>query len=148
MKISHSARPRNRSRRSSRSPLTGTEMAGAAATGAVAGSPAITSVAPASGDPAIRSAIDVIWHRLEQVGQRPAGHERSYRPPSRKQVTSRSLHGRALSRNYVETTIGARMAGRRTMPAHRLVPPEFSRKISLHVPRRYPPARSHRLTHL
>src|ERR1700739_2706403 len=130
MKISHSARPRNRSSRSSRSPLTGTEMAGAAATGAVADSPAITSVAPASGGPAIRSAIDVIWHRLEQVGQRPAGHERSYRPPRLKQVTSRRLHGCALSRNYVETTIGARMAGRRTMPPRDWFHPNFLGRLA------------------
>src|ERR1700733_6104357 len=130
MKISHSARPRNRSSRSSRSPLTGTEIAGAAAAaGAVAGSPAIMSVAPASGGPAIRSAIDVIWHRLEQVGQRPAEHERSFRSPSRKRVTSRRLHGCALGRNYVETTIGATMAGKRAMPTPRLVPPEFLVRI-------------------
>src|SRR6476620_2341226 len=69
MKISHSASPRNRSSRSSRSPPTGIEMAGTAA-GAIVASGAIVSASPARGGPEIRSAMDVIWHRVEVGPQR------------------------------------------------------------------------------
>src|ERR1700737_2739377 len=70
MKISQSASPRNRSTRSSRSLPIGSEMAGTETAGAGAASLAIASAASARGGPAIRSAMDVIWHRLEQVGFR------------------------------------------------------------------------------
>src|SRR3981081_3243256 len=60
MKISHSASPRNRSSRNSRSPPVGNVIAGAVAAGP--GPRAITSASAASGGPAIRSAMDVIWH--------------------------------------------------------------------------------------
>src|SRR5215469_4709789 len=82
MKISQSARPRNRSSLSSRSPVMGSEMADAATGGAalvtalgavlvrelgtaVAAPPAAASAAPASLEPATRSAMDVIRHRNE-----------------------------------------------------------------------------------
>src|ERR1700730_8983018 len=64
MKISHSASPRNRSSRSSRSPTTGNEIADAATAGAVTFSRTTGSVAPARGGEATRSAMDVIRHRL------------------------------------------------------------------------------------
>src|SRR5437868_14136785 len=64
MKISHSASPRNRSSRNSRSAPTGSRTPGSDAAGAVAVSRAIAPALPASGGPKIRSAMDVIWHRL------------------------------------------------------------------------------------
>src|SRR5206468_605600 len=54
MKISHSANPRNRSRRNSRSPATGSVIAGAEATAALLS---------LRGVPATGSAMDDIWHR-------------------------------------------------------------------------------------
>src|ERR1700716_2849167 len=77
MKISHSARPRNRSSRNSRSPPAGNEMAGTEAAAADAGSCVIASAGPASGGPAIRSAMDVIWHRLWNRLYALARHEDS-----------------------------------------------------------------------
>src|SRR5476651_2454534 len=63
MKISHSASPRNRSSRNSRSvPATGNEIAGADGVAR-----ATSSTAPAMEDPATESATDVIWHRLNRV---------------------------------------------------------------------------------
>src|SRR5262249_35139286 len=71
MKISQSASPRNRSSRSSRSPVMGSETAEAAigaalvtALGTAVAAPlAAAWVPPASVDPAMRSATDVIRHR-------------------------------------------------------------------------------------
>src|SRR4051812_44716595 len=60
MKISHSASPRNRSRRNSRSPAaTASVTAGATAR-------ALSSVLAATAGPAIGSATDVIWYRFER----------------------------------------------------------------------------------
>src|SRR5882672_8227779 len=110
MKISHSAMPRNRSSRSSRSPPAAIAIAGVSATGAVAAAArALASAAPASGGPAIRSAIDVIWHRLGGRPYAPARPEddigRYYRPRRGKQDTRQEPRGCALGRNYVETTM-------------------------------------------
>src|SRR5690349_17730841 len=63
MKISHNASPRNRSSRSSRSPVAGNDINGFDLPETAATSGAIASAAPASGGPAIRSAMEVIWHR-------------------------------------------------------------------------------------
>src|ERR1700682_246755 len=63
MKISHSASPRNRSIRNSRSPAAaaGVETAAGAAGGAIA------SAAPARGSAATRPIIDTIQPRLEKL---------------------------------------------------------------------------------
>src|ERR1700730_12014264 len=92
MKISHSASPRNRSSRSSRSPPTGNEIAGNEAAAAAA-SRAIASVGPASGGPATRSAMVVIWHRLENRFYPLARPEQSFRPAGGKQDTGVVLQG-------------------------------------------------------
>src|ERR1035437_831605 len=171
MKISHSAMPRNRSSRSSRSPPTGSEMAGAKAAGAGAASSAIASAAPARGGPAIRSAMDVIWHRswavllgnsLGQVGLTRLHHRKDSigtRVASKlRRVSLRRVsgpRGRALGRNYVETTIGTGTRWPPPGPGGRLVPSGLfdmmlhdPGKNCPHVPRRYPPDRSHRRAEL
>src|ERR1035438_9667921 len=74
MKIIHSARPRNRSSRNSRSPPAETAVAGGdKAADADAAPGAIVSAVPARGGSAIRSATDVIWHRLDKPALRGAG---------------------------------------------------------------------------
>src|ERR1700761_4180111 len=77
MKISHRASPRNRSSRNSR-PLTGervTAGSGSAATLTCAGVAAL----PASGGSAIRSAMDVIWNRLNKAASALAQDHEPYR---------------------------------------------------------------------
>src|SRR3954454_18303192 len=93
MKISHSASPRNRSSRSSRSvAATGNETAGAAAV-------ARARSVPAMEGPAIWSARDVIWYRFKGGVSSP-----------RKTASAGQLQayiGLALGRNYVETAESA-----------------------------------------
>ena len=113
MKISHKASPRNRSSLNSRSPAAGNEISGFEATAA---SGAMASAAPASGGPAIRSAMEVIWHRsstgllgqvcwsnsldvfpgakIVSVRESQASHDAVFR-----------AGGGALDRNCVETRI-------------------------------------------
>src|SRR3982074_2044196 len=116
MKISHSASPRNRSSRNSRSPAAGCVITGTA-TGAVASvvsasvlasADARTSVFAADG-PATGSAMDVIGHRFgsrnlrewhdstDHIGPRIAGNAR-YRERDRARG--------ALGRNCVENEDG------------------------------------------
>src|SRR6185503_2870960 len=87
-KISHSAMPRNRSSRSSRSPATGSVIAGAE-TAAASVFAWLALVSP-RGVPAIGSAMDVIWHRLA------VGHSRLRRP--RTIISARKLHTRHANR--------------------------------------------------
>src|SRR4051812_18602698 len=110
MKISHSARPRNRSRRNSRSLPAGSEIAGTEAPGARA-SRAGGFASPARGRRANRSAIEVIWHHLGQVGfsRRPTAEIVSARDLQASYDTASQRRGRALDWNYGETTIGIRM---------------------------------------
>src|ERR1700736_49597 len=107
MKISHSASPRNRSRRNSRSPPTGIEIAGTEAAGARA-SRTGAFASPARGGPSIRSAIEVIWHHLGQVGfaRRPGSGDSIGPGPAGKLRRASQRRGRALDWNYGETTIG------------------------------------------
>src|SRR3954449_4535818 len=67
MKISHSAKPRNRSSRNSRSPTAGKVIAGAAVLGASVASAAGAgaAMAPGADGPGRRSAIDVIRHHVK-----------------------------------------------------------------------------------
>src|ERR1700722_1077410 len=105
MKIRHSASPRNRSSLSSRSPVTGSLIAGSDDSG---GAGAIGSAAAASGGPAIRSAMDVIGHR-SRAGRlyALASQQNSIGTRVASKVTNRLVPWpAALGRNYVETTIG------------------------------------------
>src|SRR6266581_1573842 len=99
MKISHSAMPRNRSSRSSRSPAAGSETAGTETAGAA--SRAIASAVPAGGGPAIRSAMDVIWHRFE-VGFTRLHDAKDNIGPHVASKPGKGLGRRAVGRNYVE----------------------------------------------
>src|SRR5882724_8258284 len=91
MKISQSASPRNRSSRNSRSPTPGNAIAGAddaAAASLVAGAALVSALVPSSGVPAIGSAMDVIWHRLDSWALRAGTDQnRSYRPATCTQDT-------------------------------------------------------------
>src|SRR5437764_8629294 len=94
MKISHSARPRNRSSRSSRSPMAGSEMAGAAARGFAPAGLASTGLAvPAIVDPVTWSAMVIgglktlpqiaTWQGVYRSDRHPAkrlDHMRVYFP--------------------------------------------------------------------
>src|ERR1700730_4462833 len=91
MKISHSASPRNRSSRSSRSPPAGNKIAGTDAADAAAVSRTTASAAPASGGPAIRSAIDVIWHRFSTGRLYTLARQEGTRQEG-KSVSARELH--------------------------------------------------------
>src|SRR4051794_3495602 len=109
MKISHSASPRNRSSRSSRSPPTGIEMAVDETVRADAASPAIASAVSASLDPEIRSAMDVIWHHFE-VGScacsiRKIASADTTSPRVASKIAGLWPRQCALGRNYVETAI-------------------------------------------
>src|SRR6266702_2507875 len=107
MKISHSASPRNRSSRNSRSPAAGSVTAGVATEAAVVPAVARASVS-ATGSPAIGSAMDVIGHRFwpsdlrelhdttDHIGPQVAGNARNAR------YGERDRAGGALGRNCVE----------------------------------------------
>src|SRR3954451_22607099 len=118
MKISHSARPRNRSSRNSRSPTAGNAIAGADGTAAaspLAAADVTLALAPSSGVPAIGSAMDVIWHRLDSWALRAGpDRNRSYRPATCTQDTpgiGPAVRSGALERNYVETAMKGRATG-------------------------------------
>src|SRR5436305_13831055 len=65
MKISHSASPRNRSSRNSRSPAKSCVVAGAAAVASAVLAPADARISVSATDsPALGSAMDVIGHRF------------------------------------------------------------------------------------
>src|SRR5437763_16167881 len=104
MKISHSASPRNRSSRSSRSPAAGCVIAGAA-TVAAAVSPFARMSVPATECPAIGSAMEVIGHRLSQSDLRELhdkiDHIRS-QVAGKAGYKDRGRAGCALGRNCVE----------------------------------------------
>src|SRR6185312_13443199 len=117
-KISHSAMPRNRSSRNSRSPVTGSVIAGAAALSPAAVLLSLRDV------PATGSAMDDIWHRWfgiyactardkDHIGPQPA-HK------IRKQRRDRTARGGALEWNYVESAIKrpSIASDRRLFPRH------------------------------
>src|SRR5215211_454801 len=108
MKISHSASPRNRSSRSSRSPAAGSVIAGADVTGAA--SRAAATPASFGGAPSSRSAMDVISYRLGQLPSCEYG--RTVRKDnigplvaSNTEARTGATAARALGRNYVQTAI-------------------------------------------
>src|SRR5262252_1623573 len=89
MKINHSASPRNRSSRSSRSPTAGNEIAGAL-TAAAAGA----LLAGAAAEPSTRSVIDVIRHRVRAGGGRQT--RRVYLPAAEAQSDDVLFRARAF----------------------------------------------------
>src|SRR5258707_9554935 len=97
MKISQSARPRNRSSRNSRAPTAGSEgpvIAGAA-------SCAVASAAPARGGPATRLEIDVIEPVLRGVAY-ARGTTKEHRPAVCKQVYG-LVAAPSIGRDYIKT---------------------------------------------
>src|ERR1700676_3475574 len=81
MKISHSASPRNRSMRNSRSPAATAGVGTAVGAGC-----AIAAATSARAGAATRSVIDTIQPRLENTGSGSRPDEGSYRPAARAQV--------------------------------------------------------------
>src|SRR3954470_14021635 len=106
MKISHSASPRNRSSRNSRSPTAGSVIAGADTT--IASSLASADFASLAACPAIGSAIDVIRHRFSASRTFAVAGKDNIGPQIAHKIWTADragLRGCALERNYVETTM-------------------------------------------
>src|SRR6266702_1292919 len=111
MKISHSAKPRNRSSRNSRSPAAGSTIAGAAVAAASSSAPLAST-----GGPAIGSAIDVIRHRVGKRTFAPTPVENdNIGPQLADNIQRLGRRRRALEWNYVKTamemTAGWTLAG-------------------------------------
>src|ERR1700694_1523565 len=102
MKISHSASPRNRSMRNSRSPA----ATAGVATAVGAGWPTAPATAARDGA-ATRSVIDTIQPRLENTGSASRPDEGSYRSAARAQVVGGILAPLSLPHLVL---VGARQA--------------------------------------
>src|SRR6185437_1701490 len=164
MKISHSASPRNRSSRNSRSETGGDEIVGA---GPIGNGARASSASSARAGPEIRSATEVIGNRLSRGG-REKNRERICRPMYRSRHRKPSygepgqdLFGRPVLLNHAPRALrgncGQTTVNRAATPAAgRLVLPDVfgmmtpdglktpCSKACPHVPRRDPPDRSDR----
>jgi hypothetical protein len=76
------------------------------ATGAAAASRAPASTWSASGGPATRSAMDVIWHRLAMNFTRLPDTKDSIGTRVASKIPRKRPRGCALGRNFVETAMG------------------------------------------